>query len=222
MTLSLNIPQQVAPGPDVKASIYVVPRWSAILRDGVESADDTTFRQAEQNTQILGANFTLLLAAAQANPHFAPATALPPGMHIMCHVDSQPLREMPIEAERRAKAESTKPISVIDRLLVFWEDVKAGLGAEEQAERSRWQQPCVELLMQVAESLGSRATTSLIDTTPAKGWALVSCTPEGNVACFLARGEPVSSGMVAWYHHPMEELGEEIRESLANQVLLTE
>lgn len=208
---------------EVMGSIYVVPRWSAASMDAAQSTDKNIDPQQEHNKRNLAAGGTaaLLLRAAQGNPQFAPAMALPPGIHMACHVDPQATHEMPINtADGVAGDDSTKTVSITDALRTFWKDVKIGPSHAEEAARLAWQRPCREVLMRAAVSLGFESITAMVDRTPDVGWALVPCTPDGNVACSLARGSPGRNGKVAWFHHPLEEASENAGKALVGNILL--
>lgn len=214
----MNTSDQDTSGPDIRASIYVVPRWPTASTTADDSVEPATGGLTTEQTQEGRMAKTLLLGAAQANPRFAPVTALAPGIHIMCRVHSDFAHHIPTGGIGEPVDGATLAASLADSWLVFWEAVKAGPGAGEEAERLRWQQPCLEYLRHAARSLGSEAMGSVITRTPTKGWAIVPCEPDGNALCALAGGARERIGMVAWYHLPTERI-EDAGAALADSLL---
>ncbi|CAM9164938.1 unnamed protein product [Pylaiella littoralis] len=170
----------------------------------------------------------LLLKAAQASPAFAAATALPPGIHIMCYLPpSRFQRDATGAADGKPEVSDT---SVIGQWAALWHDVRAGTRPAEEAELLMWQTPCQRLLHDAAAYVESESTRSLADSirdvgTPTKGWALVPCAPSKNLVCELARGGWAGDdggGVVAWLHHAMDSTEASASAvALADSLLLT-
>lgn len=146
------------------------------------------------------------MKAAQANPSFAPATALPPGIHIMCHAESPAGDFHTSQRETLAETDSATPSPSSGTWSSLWKDLNAGTGAVEDAERLAWQEPCLKLVAQAAAGLGSEAIFSVVRDVAREGWALVPCAPPtSNLVCSLARGGRTGGGgKVAWFHLPQE------------------
>lgn len=148
---------------------------------------------------------SLLVKAAQANPSFAPATALLPGIHIMCHAEPPADDFVASQRETLAEADLVTPSPSLGTWSALCEDLVAGTGTSEDAERLAWQEPCLKLVAQAATGLGYEAISSIIQDVASKGWALVPCVPSSNLVCSLARGGKTGGGgTVAWFHLPQE------------------
>lgn len=165
----------------VRASIHVVPDLPPV---GVIPDDG---------------GVPLLMKVGQVNPTFAPATALSPGIHIMCLLETPSNHAASAQSLTNADAESGKSTSAAELWSVFWEELKAGVGPAEEAERSKWQRPCLWLLDQAADVLDSEPIASVVRDTPSKGWALVPCGT-GNLVCRLAGSRREKDSKVAWFH----------------------
>ncbi|CAM9732825.1 unnamed protein product [Scytosiphon promiscuus] len=136
----------------------------------------------------------LLVKTAQLSPNFAAVTALPPGVHVMCHVP--PANDVEERGPVGGQAESA------GRWSTLWDDLRVSADAAEDTERLVWQAPCLRLLSEAGISLGSQSISSLADGVSPKGWALVPCTSSENLVCALARGRgPVEGGKVACHGH---------------------
>ncbi|CAM9390415.1 unnamed protein product, partial [Hapterophycus canaliculatus] len=203
--------QQQAPSPtvNVSASIHVV-------LDGSAGGSNAGGRQGGVSPPAACSprESALLVKAAQLSPAFAAATALPPGIHIMCHVPPTGNR-----GESGASGGQAKPAG---RWSALWEDLQASPDTAEAAERAVWQAPCLRLLSEAGESLESQSVSFLADGVPSKGWALVPCTSSENLICVLARsGGAVDGGKVAWLHLNMDE-GEAIDSAASAAVAIAE
>lgn len=119
----------------------------------------------------------------------------------MCHV------EPPSEDEAENPAYATATVPTSNTWSALWDDLKAGAGATEEAERLKWQRPCLELMDQVAVYLDSEAIAGVIrSSVPADGgWALVPCEPKSGLVCLVASGRSGVGGKVAWFHVGSEE-----------------
>lgn len=208
-------PKQEPAGPNITASLVVVPRWPA---HGVEP-------EAEGNSASVGwsrEHATLLVKAAQTNPAFAPATALPPGIHIMCHLKPQSHQDAAGQGAPLVDSESTAPTSTTDTWSALWQDLRKGPVLAEEAERSRWQPRCLGLLLQAAHALDAEAVISVVEMLPQIGWARVPCESARSQLCLLASAaeETGLGGQVAWVHLDTETAAE-AGVALADSLLLT-
>lgn len=126
-------------------------------------------------------------------------TALPPGIHVMCYV---PPSTDDADEKPAAGDAGGKPAATAGDWSALWRDVRSGTGQAEEAKRSAWQAPCLGLLRDAASSLASTAVSSLTDSIPRRGWALVPCASSSNLVCELASGgvKGAGGGKVAWLH----------------------
>lgn len=123
----------------------------------------------------------------------------------MCHAEPPADDFDASQRETLAERDSATPSRSSGTWSALWEDLKAGTGAAEDAERLAWQEPCLKLVAQAARSLGSGAISSVVRDVAPKGWALVPCAPSSNLVCSLARGGRTGGGgKVAWFHLPQQ------------------
>lgn len=196
-TLLDPVPKQVAIGHGITASVHAISGPSTTSARPVDG-DPPAIPSPE--------HISLLVKAAQANPSFAPATALPPGIHIMCHAEPTADDFVASQRETLTETDSVTPPPSPGTWSALWEGLNAGTGAAEDAERLAWQEPCLKLVDEAARGLGSEAISSVVRDVPApRGWALVPCAPSSNLVCSLARGGRTGGGgKVAWFHLPQE------------------
>lgn len=124
----------------------------------------------------------------------------------MCHAELPADDFVASQRETLTETGSVTPPPSPGTWSALWEDLNAGTGATEDAERLAWQERCLKLVAEAARGLGSEAISSVIRDVPAlKGWALVPCAPSSNLVCTLARGgRAAGRGKVAWFHLPQE------------------
>lgn len=190
------IAQQVPnPTVNVTASIHVV------LDGCIDNDSNSGGRQGDGVSPPAACSpeeSTLLVKAAQHSPAFAAVTALPPGIHIMCH--------MPTTTSSEKGGAGGGEETSAGRWSALWDDLRASPDEAEAAERAVWQAPCLRLLSEAGRHLESLSISSLADDVPSKGWALVPCTSSDNLVCVLARGRgTVDGGKVAWLHLDVDE-----------------
>lgn len=202
---------QVAPDQTITASIHIVRGPSAV---GVGPLD------GDPQTIPSPKHINLLVRAAQANPNSAPATALPPGIHLLCHAESPSGHD--VQAQSAAGTAGKGPTSAfeISAWSALWNDLTTGTGGADDADRLTLQRLCMELLDGAASSLNGDAISSVVHGVPSKGWALVPCAPSSNLICLLARsGRAGEGGKVAWLHLK-SDAAEEAAEALTDSLLL--
>lgn len=190
--------QQAGFSHGVTASIHVVSGQPTAGTQPVDRHPEAIVPSAEHSP--------LLIKAAQANPTFAPATALPPGIHIMCHVDNPADAFVASQRKTQAGTDSATPYQTWRTWSALWEELMAGTSAAEDAERLAWQEPCLKLVSHAARTLGSETIPSVVREVAPKGWALVPCAPTwSSLVCSLARGDRTGgTGYMAWFHLPQE------------------
>lgn len=183
----------------VTASLHVVPRIGRPWKPDLNSIPSEAKPHGPNEEDGID-GYDLLLRRAQTSEQFAAATCLAPGIHIMCYVQ-------PVLVEQ----EFMQPTGFFDSIegktslanawRVIRDAVRDGISTRNDGENLTWQQPCLRLLTQVSESLGSAPMSSMIAGLPGSGWSFVPCAPHGNSACFLAAGNNAKDGKVAWFHH---------------------
>lgn len=231
--------QGASGGVDITGSIYVIPHLSTAASCTTTTVTaDNIVPQRERTTPHLAAavergTSALLLGAAQASQHFASGTALTPGLHVMCHIDSptgavQPAAPLTFQTAPDGSGpeddskKTPAPTTATGALWAFREAIKAGTGgAAVESARLAWQNSCRQVLTQAVRSLGLEEIAAAVDQMPEVGWGLVSCTPDGNAACSIARGGHGRGGELAWFHRPLEESNPEAETAIVDSLLLT-
>ena len=184
---------QVFPAAHVTASFHVVPRWSVPgWKSEVKNGNDNAHPSKE--------NPDMLLRAVQTASFFAPVTALPAGIHVMCHVGRTSKDDGNTTVSYGGQGRPISSAYTSRNWSALWKDLWADVDELRQAERLGWQTPCLRLLHEAATSLGVTEIASVSKGVGSDGWARVRCEKSSSPLCTLASGGDSAPGDVMWRH----------------------
>lgn len=168
----------------VTASLHVVPRWST-------NGSNQELNSSVTETERLQENAAMLLRAVQTDFSSAPVTALPAGIHIMCHIGPYSTDNTGPTASPVGEQSSLKGWPAL------WRDLWPDASKYSKAEDLGWKSSCLGLLKEAAISLGAAEIAPVGESVNA--WARVPCKSSSPL-CLLASGGESTPGNVMWFH----------------------
>lgn len=175
---------QATLGAHVTASFHVVPRWST---KGSSPEVNSNITESES----LQEDAAMLLRTVQTDFSSAPVTALPAGIHLMCHVGP-----FSMDSTGPTTSPGGEQLS-LKEWPALWRDLWADASKYSNAENLVWKPSCLGLLKEASISLGAAEVASVAEDVNA--WARLPCKSSIPL-CLLASGGESTPGNVMWFH----------------------